>query len=121
MIAVGQFDNQNPVTQLVRLGQPFRYSCPKHGPSYGVSFTWEGLNSVQFKRSASRAISPTGDLFIMYVTEEDVNEINNVLKGIRCKMSAANRYEESGPLTVDSQGNLVFIFRSCLVGTFMLF
>ena len=84
----------------VNLGSPFTFACPPHALSYGVSFTWEGENKIQFKRNERRGISPTnGDLFIMFVTQEDIDEING-LQGIKCTMSAANTYFSSGALTL---------------------
>ena len=40
-----------------------------------------------------------GDLFIMFVTQEDINEINE-REGIRCTMSAANTFYSSNALTL---------------------
>jgi len=88
------------VVKDVNLGSPFAFACPPHRPGYGVSFTWEGKGKIPFKRNERRAISPaTGDLFIMFVTQEDINEISE-LQGIRCTMSAANTFYMSGALTL---------------------
>ena len=86
--------------KVVDLGSPFSYACPAHQPSYGAIIAWEGNNNIQFKRSDTRAIVPfTGDLFIVYVTEKDIDDING-LGGIRCTMYAANTFYSSGALTV---------------------
>jgi len=88
------------VVRDVNLGSPFTFACPPHRPSYGASFTWEGKDKILFKRNERRAISPaTGDLFIMFVTQADIDEIRG-LQGIRCTMSAANTFYMSGALTL---------------------
>ena len=100
LIVVGEFNSGVPVVNDVNLGSPFSFACPPHRPSYGVEFTWEGENKIRFKRNERRAISPvTGDLFIMFVTQEDIDEISSLL-GIKCTISAANTYYYSGALTL---------------------
>jgi len=100
LIVVGEFNNEFPVVKDVNLGKPFNFACPPHKPSYGVSFTWEGKDKIQFKRNERRGISPiNGDLFIMFVTQEDINEINGI-QGIKCTMSGANTFYHSGALTL---------------------
>lgn len=86
--------------KVVDLGSPFSHACPARQPSYGVSYSWEGREMIQFDRNERRGISPsTGDLSIMFVTQEDVDEING-LGGIKCTMSAANTFYSSGALTL---------------------
>ena len=100
LIVVGEFNNQFPVVRDVNLGSPFNFACPSHKPSYGVSFTWEGKGKIRFKRNERRGISPdNGDLFIMFVTQDDIDEINGI-QGIKCTMSAANTFWQSGALTL---------------------
>lgn len=99
-VVVGDFTDKADVEKVVDLGSPFSYACPAHLPSYGASIVWEGNNNIQFKRSDTRAIVPsTGDLFILYVTEKDIDDING-LGGISCTMYAANTFYSSGSLTL---------------------
>ena len=90
--------------QSVDLGDEFSYACPQHAPSYGVSYSWVGKSAdsdIRFKRNERRAITQSGHLFIMFVTEDDFADLEGyVNQGIRCKISAANRFEESGLLTL---------------------
>jgi len=87
---------------LVDLGQNFSYYCPQHSPSFGISYSWKEKVSerdIQFKRNDRRAITPTGQLLIMYVTQQDLDDFEEYdSKGIRCFMTAANRFESSGLL-----------------------
>ena len=100
VIVVGEFPDETPVEKVVDLGSPFSYACPAHQPSYGISFSWQGRDMIQLERTERRGIWPsTGDLFIMFVTEEDIDEING-LGGIKCTMSAANTFYSSGALTL---------------------
>ena len=87
---------------LVDLGQEFSYYCPQHSPSFGVSYSWQekvsGRN-IQFKRNDRRAITQTGQLLIMYVTQQDLDEFEEYEnKGIRCFMTGANKLQYSGLL-----------------------
>ena len=99
---VGEFSNQNDQEVLVDLGQEFSYNCPQHSASYGVSYSWQGkINNVdiRFKRNDRRAISQTGQLLIMYITQQDLDEFAEYdSQGIRCFMTGANRFESSGIL-----------------------
>ena len=81
----------------VNLGQPFSFQCPKHTDSFGATYQWVGNNNVQFSRNARRGISPNGDLHFLYVTQEDIDEINKN-KGVRCTIQAANTLRKSGTL-----------------------
>ena len=99
---VGSFTNQNEQEVLVDLGEEFSYNCPQHSSSYGVSYSWQGkINTVdiQFKRNDRRAISQTGQLLIMYVTQQDLDDFAEYdSQGIRCFITGANRFESSGIL-----------------------
>ena len=62
-----------------------------------------------FARNERRSISSNGTLFIMYLTQEDIDEIQRY-KGIRCTISGANSFQRSGTLRLektdkDQQGN----------------
>lgn len=99
-IVVGEFSDESPVEKVVDLGALFSYACPARQPSFGVGFSWVGRDMIQIERNERRGISPsTGDLSIMFVTQEDIDEINE-LGGIKCTMSAANTFYSSGALTL---------------------
>ena len=87
---------------LVDLGKEISFDCPQHSASYGVSYSWQAkINTVdiQFKRNDRRAISPTGQLLIMYVTQQDIDDFAEYdSQGIRCLLTGANRFESSGLL-----------------------
>ena len=114
---VGEFNDPETkqVVQSVDLGEEFSYACPQHSPSYGVSYSWIGKSNnpkIQFKRNERRAITQTGHLFIMFVTEEDFKELEGYQnQGIHCDISAAKRFESSSllKLTKKNQGEF-FVF-----------
>ena len=85
-----------------QLGQSFSYSCPPHGPNYGASYHWLSRDGTAFKRDAHRAITPDGQLFIMYVTQRDINEITS-LKGIACTIIGANQVYFAGSLMLEKR------------------
>ena len=101
---VGEFNDpeSKQVVRSVNLGEEFSYACPQHSPSYGVSYSWMGKSNnqeIQFKGNERRAITQTGHLFIMFVTEDDLKELEGYQKqGIRCQISAAKRFETSSLL-----------------------
>ena len=114
---VGQFNDteSKQVEQSVDLGDEFSYACPQHSPSYGVSYSWMGKSNnqkIQFKGNERRAITQTGHLFIMFVTEDDLKELEGYEnQGIHCEISAAKRFETSSllKLTKKNQGEF-FVF-----------
>ena len=114
---VGKFNDPETkqVVQSVDLGEEFSYACPQHSPSYGVSYSWVGKSAgsdIQFKRNERRAITQTGHLFIMFVTEDDLKELEGYQnQGIHCEISAAKRFETSSllKLTKKNQGEF-FVF-----------
>ena len=87
---------------LVDLGQEFSYYCPQHSPSFGISYSWKGKISerdIQFERNDRRAITQTGQLLIMYVTQQDLDDFEEYKsQGIRCFMAGAKTFEFSGLL-----------------------
>ena len=111
---VGTFTNQNTQEVLVDLGQEISINCPQHSPSYGVSYSWQGkINNVdiQFKRNDRRAISQTGQLLIMYVTEQDLVDFAEYdSQGIKCFLTGANRFESSGLLKLKKKNAGKFFF-----------
>lgn len=97
--------------KTVNIGEPFVYNCPSHSPTYGASFSWESIKgNVQVERNERTAISPTGTLFITSITKDDIESINSS-NGIRCKISAINRYSDSGVLTLRDGKEDYSIFR----------
>ena len=114
---VGKFNDPETkqVVQSVDLGEEFSYACPQHSPSYGVSYSWMGKSNnqkIQFKGNERRAITQTGHLFIMFVTEDDLKELEGYEdQGIHCEISAAKRFEASSllKLTKKNQGEF-FVF-----------
>ena len=114
---VGTFNDPETkqVVQSVDLGEEFSYACPQHSPSYGVSYSWMGKSNnqkIQFKGNERRAITQTGHLFIMFVTEDDLKELEGYQnQGIHCEISAAKRFETSSllKLTKKNQGEF-FVF-----------
>ena len=114
---VGKFNDPETkqVVQSVDLGEEFSYACPQHSPSYGVSYSWMGKSTgqkIQFKGNERRAITQTGHLFIMFVTEDDLKELEGYEnQGIHCEISAAKRFETSSllKLTKKNQGEF-FVF-----------
>ena len=103
------------MVQSVDLGEEFSYACPQHSPSYGVSYSWMGKSNnqkIQFKGNERRAITQTGHLFIMFVTEDDLKELEGYEdQGIHCEISAAKRFESSSLLKLikKNQGEF-FVF-----------
>ena len=86
--------------QQVTLGTTQTFKCPAHFPSNLVDYTWNGKDiRIPLQMNERRAITPNGDLVILFVTLEDVNDIKR-LGGIRCTMSAANTFYSSGALTL---------------------
>ena len=114
---VGTFNDlkTKQVVHSVDLGEEFSYACPQHSPSYGVSYSWMGKSNnqkIQFKGNERRAITQTGHLFIMFVTEDDLKELEGYEdQGIHCEISAAKRFEASSllKLTKKNQGEF-FVF-----------
>ena len=84
---------------MVDLGEPLNIQCPPHEPNYGADYTWESTNRIQFKRDETRAISPDGTVFVMFVTQKDVDEIVG-LKGIGCTIVGGNAIYRSGLITL---------------------
>jgi len=100
------FLNQKAEKRIVDLGQSLQIPCPAHGASYGADYTWSGNEHIEFPINSRRYISPTGELFIMFVTDDDV-KLAEKLKGIRCTMTGGNSIFTSGPITLQKrqQGN----------------
>ena len=112
---VGSFTNQIVREESVDLGKEISIDCPQHSASYGVRYSWQGkINTVdiQFKRNDRRAISQTGQLLIMYVTQQDIDDFAEYdSQGIRCFMTGANRFESSG----------IFKLKKKIAGKFFVF
>lgn len=112
--AIGDFIHKTTIYQKVNLGQPFSFQCPDHNPNYGATYSWVGDRNIQFLRNRRRGVSPDGNLLFAYVTKKDISEISDS-NGIRCKISGANSFRESGTLWLqesDEQLGEVFV-RAC--------
>lgn len=102
---VGAFTREGRKDQrlTISLGQPLNIKCPPHQPNYGAVYTWIDRNRLQFNRTSHVAISPeTGELFFMYVTQDDVNKITTNAKGISCTVTGANSFFQSGLVTLST-------------------
>lgn len=103
MSVVGNFINKKDVVEKVDLGQSFQFRCPQHTPGFGASFSWlKNKWETPFSRDERRGISPDGTLFITYVTQEDIDDIDES-QGISCRMTAGNSYENSGTLKLEKK------------------
>ena len=97
---VGNFIDKKDVVEKVDLGQSFQFRCPQHTEGFGATYSWLRKWGNQFSRDKRRGISPDGTLFITYVTQEDVDDIDES-QGIKCRMSAGNSYQNSGTLKLE--------------------
>ena len=88
------------MVEKVDLGQSFQFRCPQHTVGFGESYNWENKHRAHFSRDKRRGISPDGTLFITYVTQKDIDDINES-GGINCRMSAGNTYANSGKLELE--------------------
>lgn len=97
---VGDFIGKKDVVEKVDLGQSFQFRCPQHTAEFGASYSWSKKWGNQFLRNERRGISPDGTLFITYVTQEDIDDIDES-QGIKCRMTAGNSYQDSGTLKLE--------------------
>ena len=92
----------------VTRGKPVTLVCPprvKEG--FGVQYSWLKTTrdeSQVFQANQRRATTPEGNMHIMYVTEDDINFIQN-LTGIQCRVLAAGTYEDSNNVNVKEVGS----------------
>ena len=106
---------------FVDLGEEFSAYCPQHSASSaGISYSWQekvsGRN-IQFERNDRRAITQTGQLLIMYVTQQDFEDFAAYdSQGIRCFMTAAKRFEDSGLLKLKKRNSGKFFSFFNIVG-----
>lgn len=100
---VGAFISPTNVLVKVNLGDPFTFDCPPREHSYGVVYSWgnaDGTGHYTFARNDRRSISSNGTLFITYLTQNDIDEIDSY-KGIKCIISGANSFQRSGTLRLE--------------------
>jgi len=124
LLDVGGFTSNVNQTLIVDLGQSLRVPCPQHRPNYGASYSWAGSDLSPFKRDHHRSISPNGELFIMFVTQQDIDEIAS-LHGIRCTITGANIFYQSGPLMVKKRSpgknsSFIIVLRMSLLSSALL-
>ena len=95
------------VVQVTR-GKPVTLTCPsRKEEGFGAQYSWlktVGENSQVFQANERRAITPEGNMHIMYVTEDDIKFIQN-LNGIQCRVLAAGSYEGSKNFNVKEVGS----------------
>ena len=87
----------------VNLGESFFYDCPPHSYSYGVVYSWgniRGNAQLTFARNKRRSILSNGTLYITYLTQKDIDDIESY-DGIRCTISGANSFRSSGTLRLE--------------------
>ena len=100
LLAVYDFTNERDEVKTVNLGQPFSLPCPAHTPGFGIVYKWESRDRENvFDRSPSRGITEDGTLYIMFMTADDIKQIEDY-KGIKCVISAANVFYSSGVFEV---------------------
>ena len=100
---VGHFINKNDVVQKGDLGQSFQFRCPQHTAGFGAFFSWfQNKYDARFLRDERRGISPNGTLFITYVTQKDINDIDKS-QGIKCRLTMGNSYQNSGTLKLEKK------------------
>ena len=92
----------------VTRGKPVTLVCPpREKEGFGAQYSWHyraGRSSEVFLVNKRRAITPEGNIHIMYVTEDDIKFIKNV-KGIQCRILAAGSYEDSKNFNVKEVGS----------------
>ena len=98
--AVGNFIGKKDVVEKVDLGQSFQFRCPQHTAGFGARYSWLKRWGNQLLRNERRGISPDGTLFITYVTQGDIDDIDES-QGIKCRMTAGNSYQDSGTLKLE--------------------
>ena len=87
----------------VNLGESFYYDCPPHSYSYGVVYSWgniRGNAQLTFARNKRRSILSNGTLYITYLTQKDIDEIE-LYDGIKCTISGANFFQRSWTLRLE--------------------
>lgn len=98
---VGDFIDKKDVVEKVDLGQSFQFRCPQHTAGFGAVYSWiHNKWDTHFSRNERRGISPDGTLSITYVTQEDIDDIDET-QGIKCRMTAGNSYQNSGRLKLE--------------------
>ena len=87
----------------VNLGESFYYDCPPHSYSYGVVYSWGNIRfntPYTFARNERRSILSNGTLYITYLTQQDIDDIESY-DGIKCTISGANSFRSSGTLRLE--------------------
>ena len=98
---LGVFFDKDDVVVKVDLGQSFKFRCPRHTSVFGAVFEWlHNRRSTRFSRDERRGISPDGTLIITYVTQKDIDDINES-QGIKCRMTGGDSFQISGTLKLE--------------------
>ena len=81
----GDFTYENDKVAPVTLGKPVEIPCPKHEPSFGVTYRWGGYSSVgdpstflPLLENERIAVTLDGTFVVMFVTMQDVFKVNNM-------------------------------------------
>ena len=107
----GDFIYENDKVAPVTLGKPIEIPCPKHEPSFGVTYRWGGYSSVgdpstflPLLENERIAVTLDGTLVVMFVTMQDVFKVNN-MGGILCEMALGSEKKRSHKVSFKLQGN----------------
>ena len=108
---VGDFIYANDKVAPVTLGKPVEIPCPKHEPSFGVTYRWGGYSSagdpssfVPLLEKERIAVTLDGTLVVMFVTRKDVDKVNN-MGGILCEMTLGSKKKHSHKVSFKLQGS----------------
>ena len=107
----GDFIYANNKVAPVTLGKPVEIPCPKHEPSFGVTYRWGGYSSagdpssfLPLVKNEHIAVTLDGTLVVMFVTRKDVYKVNN-MGGILCEMALGSQKKHSHKVRFMLQGN----------------
>ena len=107
----GDFIYANNKVAPVTLGKPVEIPCPKHEPSFGVTYRWGGYSSagdpssfLPLVKNEHIAVTLDGTLVVMFVTRMDVAKVNN-MGGILCEMALASEKKHSHKVSFKLQGS----------------
>lgn len=108
-LVLGNFYFENNKVAPVILGKPIEIPCPRHEPSYGVTYRWGGFNSFGFRpvtEDKRIAVTLDGTLVIMFVIKQDAQKVNST-GGIHCEMAINGNATYSHAVTFDPIHGLV--------------
>ena len=118
VLVLGNFYFEDNKVAPVSLGNPIEIPCPRHDPSYGVTYRWGGFSSFGFRpltEDKRIAVTLDGTLVIMFVTEQDLQKVNST-GGIRCEMALDGNATYSHAVTFDPIHGLGGMWHSSCTG-----